>query len=401
MAHPRHRLRPRPELPRGLAAWQHDPQRPRLLHFVAIEACPPAAALRAAAQRAGARAAGAGTGAQWCGLVPGLHRLAFEGGRVLLTLCVGELAAMLREQAFRADAVLLDGRAARAGPRDAEGGGAPVPARARRWPRRGRGRRRCGATCSLRLPARTPAPATRRPPARYDPAWPVKGLRRRGAARAGACVVIGAGLAGAAAAASLARRGWAVRVLDAAPQPAAGASGLPAGLLAPHQSPDDNLLSRLSRAGVRITLQEAHAAARAAAATGQRTGVLERARRRRAAAARRWATALAAWSREADAGAEARGRTGRRRSRAWWHANAGLDRPAALVRAWLRAAGRALHAAARACARIVRDGAGWQLLDRRRPARSAQAPLVVVAAAAAQRAPCWPAASRCTRCAAR
>ena len=47
--------------------------------------------------------------AQWHGLTPGFHRLAFEGGRVLLTLCVGDIAAMLREQAFRADSVFLDG----------------------------------------------------------------------------------------------------------------------------------------------------------------------------------------------------------------------------------------------------------------------------------------------------
>ena len=36
---------------------------------------------------------------------------------------------------------------------------------------------------------------------------------------------------------------------------AAGASGLPAGVFAPHVSPDDSVLSRLSRAGVRTTLQ--------------------------------------------------------------------------------------------------------------------------------------------------
>ncbi len=63
------------------------------------------------------------------------------------------------------------------------------------------------------------------------------------------CAVIGAGLAGAAVASQLARRGWQVQVLDAADTPAAGASGLPVGLVVPHVSPDDNLLARATRAG--------------------------------------------------------------------------------------------------------------------------------------------------------
>jgi len=46
-------------------------------------------------------------------------------------------------------------------------------------------------------------------------------------------------------------------VLDVHDAPAGGASGLPAGVLVPHVSPDDSLLSRLSRCGVRATLQQA------------------------------------------------------------------------------------------------------------------------------------------------
>ena len=58
--------------------------------------------------------------------------------------------------------------------------------------------------------------------------------------------VPGAGFSGppasAACAASLARRGWQVSLIDAVDGPAGGASALPAGLLAPHVSPDDSLL---------------------------------------------------------------------------------------------------------------------------------------------------------------
>ena len=70
-------------------------------------------------------------------------------------------------------------------------------------------------------------------------------------------LVIGAGLSGSAVAHSLAVRGWSVTVLDQASGVGAGASGLPVGLAAPHVSPDDNVLSRITRAGVQGTLQRA------------------------------------------------------------------------------------------------------------------------------------------------
>jgi len=72
-------------------------------------------------------------------------------------------------------------------------------------------------------------------------------------------LVIGAGLSGSAVAHSLASRGWTVTVIDQADGVGAGASGLPAGLAAPHVSPDDNVLSRITRAGVQATLQRAQA----------------------------------------------------------------------------------------------------------------------------------------------
>ena len=64
-------------------------------------------------------------------------------------------------------------------------------------------------------------------------------------------------MAGAAVAASLAQCGWLVEVLDTAPALGAGASGLPVGLAAPHVSPDDNVLSRITRLGVQATIHRA------------------------------------------------------------------------------------------------------------------------------------------------
>ncbi len=89
----------------------------------------------------------------------------------------------------------------------------------------------------------------------YEPHWhkaqtPKKAQQKK-------AIVIGAGLSGAAAAYSLARRGWEVEVLDENEQPAGGASGLPVGLAVPHVSADDTNLSQISRAGIRCTLQRA------------------------------------------------------------------------------------------------------------------------------------------------
>jgi len=69
-------------------------------------------------------------------------------------------------------------------------------------------------------------------------------------------MVIGAGLAGAAVSAQLARRGWQVALLDAASGPAQGASALPVGMLSPHVTRAPTPLSRLSALGMQATLAE-------------------------------------------------------------------------------------------------------------------------------------------------
>ena len=69
-------------------------------------------------------------------------------------------------------------------------------------------------------------------------------------------LVIGAGLAGAAATSALALRGWRVTLLDAASGPAQGASSLPVGMLSPHVTRTPTPLSRLSALGVAHTLAE-------------------------------------------------------------------------------------------------------------------------------------------------
>ncbi|MFP8778067.1 FAD-dependent oxidoreductase [Hydrogenophaga sp. RWCD_12] len=63
-------------------------------------------------------------------------------------------------------------------------------------------------------------------------------------------LVLGAGLAGAACCATLARRGWSVQLMDAGSEAAQGASGLPVGMLSPHVTRSPTPLSRLCALGV-------------------------------------------------------------------------------------------------------------------------------------------------------
>lgn len=88
----------------------------------------------------------------------------------------------------------------------------------------------------------------------YAPPWRLRRTRQlqRDVMRAPArCAVIGAGISGAALADAMARRGWAVTVFDTQPQPAQGGSGVPAALVAPLTSADDNPATRLTRHGLR------------------------------------------------------------------------------------------------------------------------------------------------------
>ena len=252
------------------AAWRADPARPTMLHFVSTEAWPVSAAdlLRATAAHPELAPMAEELHRQWWGLLPGVHRLRFDEGRVLLTLYVGDTQAMLRQQNLTVDTVYLDGFSPQRNPQIWDLHTLKAVARCCRRGTRlatwtiARAVRDALAQCGFSV-TRVPGVPPKRDNlhAVYDPQWEPRATRQAGADPApqppGSCIVIGGGIAGGAAAASLARRGWQVQVLDQAGAPAAGASGLPAGLFAPHVSPDDSVLSRLSRAGVRTTLQQA------------------------------------------------------------------------------------------------------------------------------------------------
>jgi tRNA 5-methylaminomethyl-2-thiouridine biosynthesis bifunctional protein len=301
------------------------------------------------------------------GLLPGFHRLAFENGHVLLTVCVGDAQALLRQHAFAADAVWLDF--------GAPGAQASVHAL------------KAIATCCRRgtlVVASHSAPEVFKHLAQcgftsventplwrgeFNPSWRLKHrATTTSQPEPGTCTVVGAGLAGAAVAASLAKRGWRVTVLDAAATPANGASGLPAGILAPHISPDDSLLSKLSRAGARVTLQQAESLLDKGLDWSP-TGVLERCLDHPRRLPEAWSTdgAMAAaaqdWVRPAsDAQIVASGLAVDDDKAALWHAKAGWIKPAQLVQAWLRTPGVNWQGNS-TVSRLQRVGSAWQAIS--------------------------------------
>lgn len=343
-------------------AWRADPQRPRLLHHVALTAQPKPVALPPTSNLELHTLAEQLQAALW-GLLPGFHRLAFDEGHVLLTLCVGDVQTLLRQHTVAADAVWLDFGAggtqasvyafkaiATCCQRGTRMAARPLPPEALKH------LTPCGFTTQAHTPVWRGA---------FNPSWPLKNLATTAAPTTGTCTVVGAGLAGAAVASSLARRGWRVTVLDAAAAPASGASGLPAGILAPHISPDDSLLSRLSRAGARITLQQA-ALLLDKGQDWSPTGVLERCldhpRRRPAAWLAGGALEAAAhdWVHPASAAQRAAcGLAAGDHDVALWHARAGWVKPAQLVQAWLRTAGVQWRGHS-TVGRLQRAGAAWQ-----------------------------------------
>lgn len=360
-------------------AWRRDPQRAGLLHVVCILAWPPSrdALLRHGDSDESLALLVQELSAQWHGLLPGFHRLSFEGGRVLLTLCIGDAKALLRAQQFEADSVWLGDWAA---PEEPAPGPGTVPVdllkAVSRFARRGTTLAAARSHAPLRtalgqcgfdldLPAVGVASDMNgdRLRGRYDPPWtPRRRMPERRPMAPGHCAVIGAGLAGAAVAASLARRGWHVTVLDAADAPARGASGLPVGILAPHVSPDDALLSRLTRAGVRMTWQQAQALLQEGQDWGA-TGVVERRDVGDARLPVDWSAdgPNLSWHASPDQRAAAGLPAD---ASALWHAQAGWIKPSRLVAAWLAQPGIAVRQGCRV-ALLERDDAGWTLRDAR------------------------------------
>ena len=267
----------------------------------------------------------------WQGLLPGMHRMTLAGGAVELTLCVGERTAMLRELQFAADAIFL-----------AED---DAPWDARALSALGRCRQR---GTHLAGPSHADPLAPRLREMGFvergdhwicDPAWNLRAPAHHTVPRpVGCCAVIGAGLAGASVASRLAQRGWTVDVYEAADHAAAGASGLPAGLLIPHVSSADGPRSRLTRAGLRRMRQDL-ASRLAEGRDWAPTGVLELRPEGKSGLPEAWPAQGQTLSHpirlEGRDGALPPWAQGSHTDAALWHAQAAWVKPAAIVRAWL------------------------------------------------------------------
>jgi len=352
-------------------AWRADPARPRLLHFVSVEAHPVSAGdlVRAAGAYPELAPLAGELAAQWNGLLPGFHRLTLDEGRVMLTLCVGDVQPMLRAQRFEADSIFLDGFSPQQNPAMWS---ADTLKAVSRFARQGTRIATWTIARAIRDALAQQGFAVEKrpglPPKRdclrgtFAPAWTVR--RREPAPERveapGRCAVIGAGLAGAAVAASLARRGWQVTVLDAADWPASGASGLPVGMLAPHVSPDDALLSRLTRAGIRATWIEL-ARLLEEGRDWRASGVLERRPDGDVRVPAGWSSQgpNESWPADSDELSAAGLPAG---TPAIWHARAAWVKPQRLIAAWLRQPGIEFRGRCRV-ERLERHADGWQLFD--------------------------------------
>ncbi len=240
------------------AAWRDDPQRCNRLHFVSLEKHPPTREdlTRALADSPFPSLARALVEA-WPPLTPNFHRLSFDAGRLQLLLCLGDAATLARELVARVDAFYLDGFA----PARNEAMWSPPlfkslarlaapDATAATWSAARVVRDGLTAAGFIVQSAAGPGAKREITLARYAPRFapaapPGRVLPTAAPSHA---IVIGAGIAGAAAARAMAHQGVPCTVLDAQAEPATQASGNPAGLFHGTVGADDTVHTRWHRA---------------------------------------------------------------------------------------------------------------------------------------------------------
>ncbi|MDP2007790.1 MAG: FAD-dependent 5-carboxymethylaminomethyl-2-thiouridine(34) oxidoreductase MnmC [Rubrivivax sp.] len=354
-------------------AWRRDPVRCERLFYVAVEAHPSTAAdlRRAHAGTAVADLANALLQA-WPPLTPNLHLLDFDGGRVQLLLAIGDRTTLLPTLRVQADAFYLDSP-----------GATPKPAL---WQRR-----LAKALAALAAPGATlaakhgagslqadlgsagfaprPAPGVNDPHGITLADWAPRFTPHRppsAAASGRDAVVVGAGIAGAAAAQALARLGWSVTVLERHPLPASETSGNAGGLFHGTLNADDGPYARLYRSAALLAHTEYTAAIATGTVPGSANGLLRlapdagglpamQALLQRLGLPRGYVEALPADAATALAGVALA-------HPAWHFPGGGWVSPAAWVRHALAEPGVRFVGGVEVRA-LVRCGAAWQLRD--------------------------------------
>lgn len=232
-------------------AWREDPERCERLHFVSIEKHPFEGLDLEVLFKPFPQVENESTQllAAWPMLLPGMQRIEFEGGRVVLTLCFGDVAEALPQLQLAADAIYLDGFAP---PKNPEMWSAPLLRHLGRLAAPGA----TLATWSVAAAVRDALAGAGFAVEKAAGFGTKREMLLGHLARAGretvafeqSAIVIGAGVAGAAVCERLASRGWRVTLIERHAGPAQEASGNPAGVFHPVVSPDDSLFARLTRA---------------------------------------------------------------------------------------------------------------------------------------------------------
>ncbi len=308
---------------------------------------------------------------QWPPCVPGLHRMVARDGLVTLDVLIGEPDACLAQLSARVDEVHLAWVPA----------ATPVLARL--------------MADGARLQAVHLEEAQRAALQQHGFVFDESRLRAVFYARRGESVsavaperraiVIGAGVAGAAACERLAARGWKVTLIERHAQPASEASGNLAGIFMPQLSKDDNIATRLVRAAYLYSLRYwQDLGGIGAAFDGAQCGVLQLARdaehayvQRQIAASGLYPREFARWLEAPEAAAMlgAPAPDG-----AWWFEQGGWARPSSVCAAMLDACGALLTRRFSSSAlRLERGDQEWLVRDAQ-GALIAAAPNVILAA---------------------
>jgi tRNA 5-methylaminomethyl-2-thiouridine biosynthesis bifunctional protein len=348
----------------------------------------------------------------WPPLTPDLHRLEFEAGRVQLLLAFGDIADWLPELVLDAGAFYLDGFAPARNPdmwqpRELQRLGrlAAPGATAATWSvARGVRDALSGAGFEVNKAAgfggKRDMTVARFAP-RFTPQRAPAALRTPQGPRE--ALVVGAGLAGCAAAWALARQGWHCRVFDREPGPALATSSNEGGLFHGTFQGDDGLHARWHRAAALRTEALVRPWIAEGLVTGSAEGFIRLEGRLSDAQAHellaasglpagylQWLDAAAA--REASGLALPHG--------GWFYPGGGWLAPRTLAATWLARAGASFEGGLDVSA-VRRQGRLWQLLDAA-GRLLAEAPVVVLANAlnaadlalgaqpGAPAAPMWP-----------